>query len=342
MENWKFLEKVLNGKRVKMTDNGIIYANHNGSIYKTALELGQVRYIGEVYKGNVYLNEEVKEKEHIECNFIKDIREETYRRLFFTIVRYINSKKWDRDEFAIEYVKKNIGEAIYNYFEYGEFFILNDRKNRKDVCDESFRNIFFKMTGKELDVKELIRLYHDNSYNKFIKEHESSLINAFAIQKFVIPTVKELGIEKNIEEYERQYKYAKKLLEVNLYEPIIVRYDANKTGELLDKVIKEWTVCRIRGDELCSKFNIQHIKYWKESFSKSGFCGGSCARIIVANKMVGKSLKGLANELFGKRSRTPIALLGNKELEKEVMDYFSDMKNMISICNELKEDILNL
>ena len=50
MENWKFLEKVLNGKRVKMTDDGIIYANHNGSIYKTALELGQVRYIGEVYK----------------------------------------------------------------------------------------------------------------------------------------------------------------------------------------------------------------------------------------------------------------------------------------------------
>lgn len=32
-----------------------------------------------------------------------------------------------------------------------------------------------------------------------------------------------------------------------------------------------------------------------------------------------------------------------KFLEKEVMDYFSDMKNMISICNnELKEDILNL
>ena len=129
---------------------------------------------------------------------------------------------------------------------------------------------------------------------------------------------------------------------MNLYEPIIVRYDANKTGELLDKVIKEWTVCRIRGDELCSKFNIKHIKYWKESFLKSGFCGGSCARIIVANKMVGKSLKGLANELFGKRSRTPIALLGNKELEKEVMDYFSDMKNMISICNNQKEDILNL
>ena len=62
MEDWKLLEKVLNGKRVKMTDNGIIYANQNGSIYKTSLGLGQVRYIGEVYKGNVYLSEEVNEK----------------------------------------------------------------------------------------------------------------------------------------------------------------------------------------------------------------------------------------------------------------------------------------
>ena len=356
MEDWKLLEKVLNGKRVKMTDNGIIYANQNGSIYKTSLGLGQVRYIGEVYKGNVYLSEEVNEKEHIEYKFTKDIREETYRRLFFTIMRYINGKKWGEDETALKYVKRNIGKAIYNRFEYGEFFILNEHENslvkafemlKEDnqggVYGEKFHNIFFRMTGKELNARELIRLYHDNSYDKFIKKNEKLLTNAFSMQKFVMSVIKELDIEGNMAEYERQYEYAKKLLQLSPYDFIIVFYDTDKTRKLLDKIIKEWTVCRIsKKDELFSKFDIKYIKKWKEGSISSGFCGASCVRNVIADKTVGKALTDLAYELFGARSKTPIASLGNKELEEEVIDYFSDMKNVVRICDEKRVDILKL
>ena len=43
-----------------MTDDRIIYANHNGSIYKTSLELGQVRYISDM-KNMISICNELKE-----------------------------------------------------------------------------------------------------------------------------------------------------------------------------------------------------------------------------------------------------------------------------------------
>jgi len=319
------LEKVIKEEgSSQVGENGIIYANDGGSIYKVNLRTKSVINIGEVYKGELYLKKNTSKEYSGKSITINNIEDEVYQELYLSMVRYANEYYKRRDTVEYMGVDSYQGDILYNYLRYGEFFIKgsNDFKSQVSIT-----------LMEKLSNRQIVELYKDKNYEEFCKSDKVKdvIIKSLLEQYTIMKKVKEWKVEENLAEYKRQYKYVRILEGKNIKQndTLEIEYDTEKITPILNEIIKRHTLYRLTNKNI--NFNIEAIQNMKEKgltfyAHKSNLRLGNIGDTVLYSV----SVMNIAGDI-AKAFNTNIEEFGDEDFSTKVVMEFSNFKNVASI-----------
>jgi len=333
MNDKQALEKVIKeqGSSV-LSEEGNVYTNYEGSIYKSSLKWRrkEVNYIGEVYKGELFIEWSFRDefyKTDEKVKFINGISEEVFRNIYIAIIRELNKEVKITSGIMIEpkyrnYAETNLSHIIYNRIKYGEYFTKRYKKYAIEVQEA---------IGKSLSNTEIIQLYIDKNYEEFAKNMSSRFSFKTVEQNRAIQKViQEKNIERHMDEFVRIYKYHEALMKLDMFSSISVQYKVSGAIDIIDSIIKESVINRLKGK--CNNDTIEYFKEWKNQIRKDGYCEieFKVYDLHLEEDSIGILSKAICQKFF---------TLQSCNIYFKAVRYFEDMSNVISI-EHLGEDIV--
>lgn len=273
MNDKQALEKAIKeqGSSV-LSEEGNVYTNYEGSIYISNLKGNrkEVNYIGEIYKGKLFAEWNFKEKFYKldeETKSINSISEEVFRNIYIAIIRELNREIGISNEKKINaeysnYAETNLSHIIYNRIKYGEYFVKEYNK---------YEHAVHVVTGKCFSRKEIVQSYIDKNYEELAKSMSSRFpLRTIERNRAIQKVIKERNIEQHIDKFVRAYEYHEALMKLEVDSPISIQYKVSGAIDVIDSIIKESIVNRLRGKG--SNDTIKYFKEWRNQIRKDGYC----------------------------------------------------------------------